>query len=64
MLSGGAGEDVLFGQDGNDSLFGGPHDDTWKATAAATSLYGDAVAPPTGDPRESGQPLLDGPSGA
>ncbi len=63
VLSGGAGVDVLFGQDGNDQLFGGSHDDAMEGNGGADLLFGDQVAPPTGDPRESGQPLLDGAPG-
>ena len=63
VLSGGAGVDVLFGQDGNDQVFGGSHDDLMEGNGGADTLYGDQVAPPTGDVHESGQPQLDGTPG-
>lgn len=62
-LSGGAGVDVLFGQDGDDRLYGGSHDDYMEGNGGSDLLFGDHVAPPTGDPRESEPTLLDGTPG-
>jgi len=63
-LSGGAGPDVLFGQDADDDVYGGPADDYMEGNGGADELHGDALAPPTGDPRESPSLLLDGPAEA
>jgi len=62
-LSGGAGPDVLFGQDGADPVYGGAHDDYMEGNGGADVLYGDQDAPATGDAHESGQPELDGAPG-
>ena len=60
VLSGGAGDDVAFGQDGSDLLYGGSHDDSLEGNGGSDVIYGDQVAPATGHPHESGQPQLDG----
>jgi Ca2+-binding RTX toxin-like protein len=62
-LSGGSDTDVLFGQDGADRAYGGPHDDYMEGNGGTDTLFGDQVAAPTFDPRESSAPQLDGPGG-
>ena len=63
VLSGGAGPDVLFGQDGADRVYGGAHDDTMEGNGGADSLFGDQNAAPTGSPHESSAIDLDGEPG-
>jgi len=64
VLSGGAGTDVLFGQDGVDRIYGGAADDYMEGNGGMDTLYGDQNAAPTGDSRESAVADLDGPPGA
>jgi Ca2+-binding RTX toxin-like protein len=62
-LSGGSDADVLFGQDGADRIYGGAHDDYMEGNGATDTLFGDQLAPPTGNPHESPTLQLNGPAG-